>query len=119
MRGNAYLLVVGVALAAGCGGGGKSCSELQAEYEKALTVALACDPNAANQCQQAAMSANSCACEVTVQDPGQANAIVVQLRAQGCTPAQTVACPCPPPVPLTCVASATGGGTCQQPLPPG
>jgi hypothetical protein len=118
MRARVGLLVLGLALTGGCGSGGKSCSELQDDYSKALPAALVCDPSAANQCQQHAMSASSCSCETTVQDATQLNAIVVQLRAQGCIPATLVACPCAAPLPLTCVASG-GGGTCTAQQPTG
>ena len=119
MRSSLGFLVLGLALAAGCGGGGESCSQLQDDYQNAMPAALACDPSAASQCQQHAMSASSCSCETTVQDATQLNAIVAQMRAKGCIPANTVACPCAAPLPLTCVAGSGGGGTCTAQAPSG
>jgi len=104
-------LVLGLVLAAGCGGS-KSCSELQDDYAQALPDALICDHNAANQCQQQAMSPGSCQCETTVQDPTQLNAIVAQLTRQGCIPAQKLACPCAAPQQLTCVSNGGSSGSC-------
>jgi len=118
MRAPVRLLVLGLALAAGCGGGAlgdkstESCSQLQEDWSNALPAALACDPGAANQCQTYAMSAGNCSCGTTVQDATQLDAIVARMRAQGCIPAQQVACPCAAPFPLACVANDGGGGTC-------
>jgi hypothetical protein len=111
MRALVGFLVLGLALTAGCGGG-KSCSELQDDYTQALPTALLCDPAAANQCQQQAMSPGSCQCETTVQNPTHLNAIVAQLRLQGCIPAETFTCPCPAPQQLTCVSNGGSSGSC-------
>jgi hypothetical protein len=111
MRARFGVLVLGLALTAGCAGG-KSCSELQDDYTQALPSALLCDPAAANQCQQQAMSPGSCSCGTTVQDPTQLNAIVAQLRQQGCIPAQQLACPCAAPQQLTCVSNGGSSGSC-------
>jgi hypothetical protein len=111
MRARVGFLILGLALAAGCGGG-KSCSQLQDEYTQELPTALLCDPTAANQCQQQAMSPGSCSCGTTVQDPTQLNAIVAQLRLQGCIPAQQLACPCAAPQQLTCVSNGGSSGSC-------
>jgi hypothetical protein len=110
------LLAFTVPLGAACSGpslGAQSCSQLMDAYTAALPAALACDPGAANQCQQQAMSASSCSCEATVQDATELNAIVTELRAQGCIPTSTVACPCVAPLPLTCIATDGGGGICS------
>ena len=123
MRSRVLFLVLGVALIAGCGGAvngeQRSCSQLLDAYTNAFPAALDCDPGAANQCQQHALSASGCSCESMVQDATQLNAIVLQMRLQGCIPNTNVACPCAAPLPLACVGSAGGSGTCTAQVPTG
>ena len=124
MRLPSLVLLLGLtpSLGGACGGSvneSQSCSQLMDEYTNAFPAALACNPGATNQCQQQAMSASGCGCEARVQDATQLNAIVARLRAQGCIPAQIVACPCIAPLPLTCVANDGGGGTCTSQPPAG
>ncbi|HEY6475961.1 MAG TPA: hypothetical protein VI456_05220 [Polyangia bacterium] len=119
-----FLFGAALVLAGGCGGSslgnGESCQQLLDDYTNALPAALVCDPTAPNQCQQSAMSDGECSCGTGVQDPTQLNAIAAQLRASGCIPAHTVACPCALPPPLACVANDGGAGTCTpQPFTAG
>ena len=104
------------ALAASCGGGAiggqQTCQQLKDEYSQAYPAALACDPGAANQCQEQAKSASSCNCDNTVEDATQLDAIVDRMTALGCIPQNAPSCPCAYLGPATCVASDGGGGTC-------
>lgn len=113
-----YLFLVGATflLAVGCGGSslgsGESCQQLMDAYDNAYPAALACTPGAANQCQQQSPPL-TCSCTSTVQDATQLNAIAVQLHAQGCIPAQALACPCAAqPGPITCLPADAVGGVC-------
>jgi hypothetical protein len=117
------LAALALSLAGACGSptlnGSESCQQLLQDYENAYPAALACDPGAANQCQQWPMSNSACNCARPVQDPTQLNAIAMRLHAQGCIPSRGYQCPCPVPVPLTCVATDAAGGTCAYQPPAG
>jgi hypothetical protein len=82
-------------------------------YDNAYPAALACTPGAPNQCQQNAPGL-TCNCSAPVEDATQLDAIAVQLRAQGCVPAQAAACPCAAPGPVTCMPVDGGGGACTN-----
>jgi hypothetical protein len=122
---NRLLLLMGlvVPLAGACGGGaiggqpGASCQQLQDQYSNAYPAALACDPGAANQCQQFVKSGPNCDCEGAVQDPTALDAIRAQMIAQGCVPQNASVCPpCAPLGPASCVANDGGAGTCMYSL---
>ena len=86
--------------------GGVSCSELEAEYSKAVAEARMCNPEATGQCQMLVNTGLACPlCQVRVNDAGKANAIRTQWTKQGCTP--PIVCP-----QVICVSP--GAGVCSK-----
>jgi len=98
--------------------GGLSCSELDAEYSKAVQEARACTPDAAGQCQQLVDTGLGCPqCQVRVTDTKGPDAIRAMWNKAGCTP--PIFCPaiiCVVPGPGMCTRSdASGsGGICTM-----
>jgi len=98
--------------------GGLSCSELEAEYSKAVQEARACTPDAAGQCQQLVDTGLGCPqCQVRVTDTKGPDAIRAMWNKAGCTP--PIFCPaiiCVVPGPGMCTRSdASGsGGICTM-----
>ena len=91
--------------------GGLSCSELEAEYSKAVQEARACTPDAAGQCQQLVDTGLGCPqCQVRVTDTKGPDAIRAMWNKAGCTP--PIFCPaiiCVVPGPGMCTRSDASG----------
>jgi len=71
----------------GCGSpakGGRTCAQLQSDYEQSLSAALACTPGATNQCQQAVPVSFCAGCNRYVNDATMLDGITTQLVNQGC-----------------------------------
>lgn len=79
-------------------------------YTNALPAALACDPGAADQCQQLASTDSLCSCGRLVQDASELDAIVTQMVTEGCI--HQAACPCPIVPLVTCLPTDGGRGAC-------
>jgi hypothetical protein len=111
------LVALTLPLAGACSGSSlasqASCSELQDAYTNALPAALACDPGAANQCQQLASTDSQCSCGQLVQNASELDRIVNQMVAEGCI--HQTACPCPIVPLVTCLPGDGGSGTCGTP----
>jgi hypothetical protein len=97
---------------------GLGCSELEAEYSKAVQEARACNPDGTAQCQQLVDTGLACpGCQVRVTDTRGPDAIRAQWNRSGCTP--PIFCPaviCVAPGPGMCTRSdASGsGGICTM-----
>jgi hypothetical protein len=115
------LLVVAVAAIGfggqGCGASspatGRTCTELESDYQQALSAASSCTPGAANQCQQP-VSVSFCAgCNLYVNDAASVNAVRAQIFSQGCVRCEGLEL-CLQSGPWACVATDGGtlGGQC-------
>jgi hypothetical protein len=93
---------------------GKTCTQLEDEYQQALSVAYECTPGAANQCQQAIPASFCAGCDVYVNDASSVNAIRAQLSSQGCVQCEGLVL-CIQTGPWGCVATDGGGsgGQCE------
>jgi hypothetical protein len=128
MRPLIRLVLVGVLLplaVAGCsssgsparGDGGRTCQQLLADYNAAVSAASACTPGAPNQCQ-AAVSVSICAgCNRYVTDATAVEAASAQFFGQKCHQSGPTACTftsCIQIGPWGCVATDSGsaGGFC-------
>jgi hypothetical protein len=115
--------VFGILLELGCGSpgnGGRTCAQLQSDYEQALPPALACTPGATNQCQQAIPVTSCAGCNRYVNDATKLDAITTQLVNQGCVHCEGLDL-CVQTGPYACVANDGGVsvGQCAIALPSG
>jgi hypothetical protein len=110
--------------------GGESCDQLVADYEAAVTAALACTPGAASQCQSyvATTAANGpdpsdCQPMTVVNDPTGVNAALQRWSAQCFTGGPILLIKCDPPtqkascVPNVDAGALTSTGTCAVTAP--
>jgi hypothetical protein len=117
-------VVVSGFLGQGCGSSssssGRSCAELESDYQQALSAAYACTPGAANQCQQAIPVSFCAGCDLYVNDASSVNAISAQLFSQGCVRCEGLEL-CIQSGPWACVATDGGGsgGRCSIAPPSG
>jgi hypothetical protein len=89
------------------GNGGRTCAQLQSDYEQSLSAALACTPGATNQCQQAVPVTFCAGCNRYVNDATTLDGITTQLVNQGCVHCEGLDV-CVQTGPYTCVASDGG-----------
>jgi hypothetical protein len=116
------LLVVAVAVIGFFGQGcsssapasGRSCAELENDYQQALSAAFACTPGAPNQCQQAVPVSFCAGCNLYLNDATSLNAIRAQILNQGCVQCEGLEL-CIQTGPWACVATDGGapGGQCS------
>jgi hypothetical protein len=100
----------GALLDLGCGspGNGRTCAQLQSDYEQALLPARACTLGATNQCQQAVPVTLCAGCNRYVNDATKLDAITTQLVNQGCVHCEGLGL-CVQTGPYACVANDGGG----------
>jgi hypothetical protein len=93
---------------------GKSCAQLEDDYQQALSVAYECTPGAPNQCQEAIPAFFCAGCNSYVNDASSLGPIYTQLMNQGCVRCEAVDT-CIQTGPWGCVATDAGGlgGTCE------
>jgi hypothetical protein len=108
-------------LGEGCGSppaaAGRTCAELEGDYQQALSAALACTPGAPNQCQQAIPVSFCAGCDRYVNDATSLNAISAQLSNQGCVRCEGLEL-CIQAGPYACVPTDAGTSSGQCGIAP-